>query len=95
MHSPIGRQSTANQTIEPENAADIAVPETQLSIIRSTNVITVHDRLEITSGAATRSTSRPPLGRDHQEPARSAVVRSDAIALPPVRCLKEPAPQGQ
>jgi hypothetical protein len=28
----------------------------------------VQERLETTSGAATRSTSRPPLGRDHQVP---------------------------
>jgi hypothetical protein len=31
------------------------------------NVMTVHDRLDTTSGADTRSTSRPPPGRDHQE----------------------------
>jgi hypothetical protein len=29
--------------------------------------MTVHDKLDTTIGAATRSTSRPPLGRDHQE----------------------------
>ena len=66
------------------------MPETQLSIIRSMNVMIVHDRLDTTSGAATRSTSRPPLGRDHQEAAvpmfsvaeRHVVRRSHRDALP-------------
>jgi len=45
----------------------MAVPDFQLSIMRSMNVMSVQDKLETTSGAATRSTSRPPPGRPHQE----------------------------
>ena len=63
------------------NAAAIAVPDTQLSIIRSTNVMIVHDKLDTTSGAATRSTSRPPLGRPHQERSPSVLGLLSVIAF--------------
>ena len=62
------RKAQQRKPREPaENAAAIAVPDSQLSIIRSTNVMIVHDKLETTRGAATRSTSRPPLGFVHQD----------------------------
>src|SRR3954464_3088889 len=66
-HTPSGRHSIANHAIDAEKAAAIAVPDNQLSIIRSMNVMSVHDRLDTMSGAATRRTSRPPAGLDHQE----------------------------
>lgn len=52
---------------DDENAADITVSETQLRNIRSANVITVQETVDITSGKATVSTSRPPAGRAHQD----------------------------
>ena len=66
-HTPSGKLNMANQAAEETNAAAIAAPETQLSMTRSINVMTVHDIAETTSGAETRITSRPPPGRDHQE----------------------------
>src|SRR6476620_215148 len=66
-HTPNGRLNIANQAAEEVNAAAIAAPDTQLSITRSMNVMTVHDIADTTSGADTRITSRPPPGRDHQE----------------------------
>ena len=63
---PSGNARIANHAIDAVNDASIASPDTQLSSIRSANVMTVHDKLDTTSGAATRSTSRPPLGRPHQ-----------------------------
>jgi hypothetical protein len=44
----------------------MASPDTHLRNTRSTNVITVQERLEITSGSATFKTSLPPEGRFHQ-----------------------------
>lgn len=64
---PSGKQSRANQTIEAEKAADMAVFDDQLRNIRSTKVITVHETVETTKGSATCRTSRPPAGRRHQE----------------------------
>ena len=70
---PSGKQSRANQTIEAEKAADMAVFDDQLRNIRSTNVITVHETVETTKGSATCRTSRPPAGRRHQEAISFAV----------------------
>src|SRR5258707_9850076 len=66
-HTPNGKLNIANQAADEVNAAAIAAPDTQLSITRSMNVMTVHDIAETTSGADTRITSLPPPGRDHQE----------------------------
>src|SRR4029079_5446713 len=66
-HTPSGRLNIANHAADDVNAAAIAAPDTQLSITRSMNVMTVHDMADTTSGADTRITSRPPPGRDHQE----------------------------
>src|SRR3954454_18792776 len=65
--TPSGKLSIANHAAEAVKAAAIAVPETQLSITRSMNVIIVQEKLDTTRGAETRRTSRPPAGRDHQE----------------------------
>ena len=56
----------ANQTADALKAADIAAPESHRRNIRSTNVITVQERLETTRGSATTTTSRPPASRCHQ-----------------------------
>jgi len=71
VQTPSGKQSIANQTIEAENAADMAASAFQLRNIRSTNVMIVHDRLETTIGSAIFRTSFPPAGRRHQEASMS------------------------
>ena len=44
------------------NAAAIAAPDTQLSITRSMNVMTVHDRADTTSGAGNPHHFAPAAG---------------------------------
>ena len=54
-------------------AAAIDSSEYQSRNIRSMKFITVQAAIEVTSGIDSRSTSRPPQGRDHQ-PAASPVA---------------------
>src|SRR6476660_2842806 len=81
---PTGSEATANQATDVENAPAIAAPETWLSIMRSMNVSIVQERLDTISGAATRRTSRPPLGLDHHVwPVFKAGFSSVTVPLAP------------
>jgi hypothetical protein len=77
--TPSGKLSIANHAADEVKAPAIAAPDTQLSITRSTKVMIVHDKADTTSGADTRSTSRPPPGRDHHESREMALESCKAI----------------
>ena len=74
MHTPSGQQISAHHSSAAGKTGRQRVLRPAIRNIRSTNVSSVHDRLDSTSGKASCSTSRPPHGRLHQH-ARAVVER--------------------
>ncbi len=82
MQIPSGQHRDSHQSNDAGNdaASDSSLHHNRN--IRSTNVRTVHERLDKTSGMAIRKTSRHPQGPDHHERVSELTVTSDMIAFP-------------
>src|SRR5688572_12045586 len=63
---PSGKHNAANDTTPAGNEAAMASPLYRNKNIRSMKCMIVHETVETISGIASRNTSRPPAGADHQ-----------------------------